>query len=112
MATSQGLYGKYRVFNSETGEELKSFFVLKPDTDPVAIAALQRYAELTPDKELENDLYKWVGKALFKIGDYAINDDYGVFISIRDKRSKDIINAQKDYRHATEEEIELYYLEV
>ncbi len=48
----------------------------------------------------------------FKIGDYAINDGYGVVLPIRDKRSKDIINAQEGYRHATEDEIEGYYMEV
>ncbi|MCJ7840530.1 hypothetical protein MUB24_06260 [Lederbergia sp. NSJ-179] len=56
----QGLYGKYRVLKSDTGEEINSFFVLKPDTDPVAIAALQRYAELTPNDQLSEELNCWL----------------------------------------------------
>lgn len=48
----------------------------------------------------------------FKIGDHAIHDDYKVVLPIRSKVEKEIINAQEGYRHATEKEIELHYLEV
>ncbi|MGG4267403.1 hypothetical protein [Peribacillus simplex] len=57
--TEQGLYDKYTVLNNETGEEVTGVFILKPETDPIAIAALQKYAELTTNKELENNLLVW-----------------------------------------------------
>lgn len=47
----------------------------------------------------------------FKIGDYAINDNYGVVIHLTDERSKTIINAQEGYRKATEVEIKKYHEE-
>lgn len=47
----------------------------------------------------------------FKIGDYAINDDYGVIFHLTDEHSKAVINAQEGYRKATEKEIEKYHEE-
>ncbi|MEN1969658.1 hypothetical protein WMZ97_16470 [Lentibacillus sp. N15] len=46
---------------------------------------------------------------MFKIGDYAINDNYGVVIHITNETHKQIINAQEGYRKATESEIKKYY---
>lgn len=46
---------------------------------------------------------------IFKIGDYAINDNYGVVLHIDNERHKAIINAQDGYRHATEQEIGKYH---
>lgn len=56
----KGLYDKYIVIENSTGEEVTEVFVLKPDTDPIAIAALQKYAELTSNKELESNLSVWI----------------------------------------------------
>lgn len=52
------------------------------------------------------------GMTQFKIGDHAIHDDYKVVLPIMNKVEKKIINAQEGYRLATEDEIELHYLEV
>jgi len=61
MADNRGLYDKYKILDGETGEEKQgTYFVLKPDTDPAAIAALQKYAEITTNEELAEHISCWI----------------------------------------------------
>ncbi len=55
-----GLYGKYVVRKLPFGSQLTDVFVLRPEKDPVALEALIRYAELTGNVYLHNDLWKWI----------------------------------------------------
>lgn len=48
---------------------------------------------------------------MFKLGDYAIDDGYGVVLHLTSDFHVQIINAQGSYRHATPEEIEGYHWE-
>lgn len=56
-----GLYNKYAVFRSKDGSLVTNCFVLRPDKDPAAVAALRAYAQATDDAKLAADIYKWVG---------------------------------------------------
>ena len=56
-----GLKRKYIVLKSDTGEAVESCFVLRPDRDPAAVAALRAYAEATENKTLADDIICWVG---------------------------------------------------
>lgn len=58
--SEKGLYKKYQVTKLSTGEEVEGVFILKPDSDPIAIAALLRYAELTDDELLSGHITDWV----------------------------------------------------
>ena len=58
---SQGLYEKYSVVNVKTGRAIKDCFVLRPDRDRAAAAALRAYAEVTENKALADDIIRWVG---------------------------------------------------
>lgn len=58
----KGLKAKYLVFKANTGERVDNCFVLRPDKDPAAIAALRAYAATTDNKILTEDIYNWVGK--------------------------------------------------
>ena len=53
-----GLYPKYRV--TRKGKPVDGFFLLRPATDPVALKALRRYAELTDSTYLRDDLWQWI----------------------------------------------------
>lgn len=53
-----GLYGKYAVF--EDGEPVEGCFVLEPESDPAALAAMKTYAQATDDHELAEDLEAWI----------------------------------------------------
>lgn len=53
-----GIYRKYRVFKD--GEPVEDCFVLKPPTDPAAIAALRTYAEETDNADLAADIEEWL----------------------------------------------------
>jgi hypothetical protein len=58
--TKYGLYNKYTVINKETGEETTDrLFILKPDKDPAARAALKAYAAATDNEKLAKDLIHW-----------------------------------------------------
>lgn len=57
-----GLKVKYRVFKVKNGEPVENCFVLRPDKDAAAVAALQAYCEATNNKILANDIFNWVGK--------------------------------------------------
>ena len=56
-----GLCVKYDVKKVETGETVNNCFVLRPDKDPAAVAALRTYARATPNKALADDIIAWVG---------------------------------------------------
>ncbi|MDL2293195.1 hypothetical protein LJC60_01030 [Ruminococcaceae bacterium OttesenSCG-928-D13] len=55
-----GLKVKYRVFKARNGEQVENCFVLRPDKDPAARAALRTYADVTLNDQLKYDLYSWV----------------------------------------------------
>lgn len=56
----RGLYSKYEI--AKNGEPLDgSCFVLRPDRDPAAVEALRAYAAATPNKDLAQDIVRWVG---------------------------------------------------
>jgi hypothetical protein len=42
------------------GAPLTDVFVLRPEKDPVALEALIRYAELTGNVFLHDDLWRWI----------------------------------------------------
>lgn len=56
-----GLYNKYAVFQNKDGSLVTNCFVLRPDKDLAAVAALRAYARATDDAKLAADIYKWVG---------------------------------------------------
>lgn len=56
----KGLKRKYIVFKADTGEAVENCFVLRPDIDSAARAALKAYAEATDNKQLSNDIINWV----------------------------------------------------
>lgn len=56
-----GLYNKYVVFRNKDGSLVTNCFVLRPDKDPAAVAALRAYAQATDDAKLAADIYKWIG---------------------------------------------------
>lgn len=54
----EGLYGKYEVYKD--GEPQDGCFVLKPESDPVALEALKAYATETDDHFLAAELSYWI----------------------------------------------------
>lgn len=54
----EGLYRKYRV--EKDGEPVEDCFVLKPEGDDAALAALKEYARQTDNHSLAADLTKWI----------------------------------------------------
>jgi len=58
VSSDTGLYGKYEV--TEDGSAVEDCFVLEPETDPAARAALATYAEQTDDEDLQRDLQAWL----------------------------------------------------
>ncbi|NPV09308.1 MAG: hypothetical protein HPY83_15285 [Anaerolineae bacterium] len=65
MGEPKGLYDKYRVRKTDTGEELEGdYFVLRPGRDPAARKALAAYAEaVRPTNEvLARDLDEWLSR--------------------------------------------------
>ena len=73
----EGLYDKYKVIKNSTKEEVAGAFVLLPESDPIAIAALKTYAELTDNVELANNIECWletlemIGKEMPPVCDYC-----------------------------------------
>lgn len=55
-----GLYPKFEVKSTNTGEIVGDCFVLRPDRDPAAIEAILAYAQATENKQLQEDLIEWV----------------------------------------------------
>lgn len=59
----RGLYGKYRLYKADTGEEITDpVFILRPDHDPVARLALRLYASRTSDILLTHHLSDWLDR--------------------------------------------------
>lgn len=55
-----GLKRKYVVLKSDNGECVENCFVLRPDKDQAAIAALNEYASATENQVLAADIRKWL----------------------------------------------------
>lgn len=55
-----GLYSKYFVIKTETGEIVQDCFVLRPQKDKAAVAALLLYAKETENQELSADIRGWL----------------------------------------------------
>ena len=55
-----GLKVKYIVRKVDTGELVDECFVLRPQKDEAAIAALYAYAKATENKVLAYDICKWL----------------------------------------------------
>ena len=56
-----GLKRKYIVLKADTGKCVDNCFVLRPDKDAAAVAALRAYAEATDNETLATDIINWVG---------------------------------------------------
>lgn len=65
----KGLYVKYIVRKIDTGEIVDGCFVLRPDRDPAARAALVAYAKTTENKKLADDIFAWLEEIKKKGGD-------------------------------------------
>ena len=61
-ATGEGLRCKYIVRKADTGEGVDGCFVLRPDRDRAAVAALRAYASATDNDVLATDILNWVGQ--------------------------------------------------
>lgn len=55
---TKGLYQKYRV--TKDGEAVTNCFVLEPESDEAARAAIRAYVDETDDEELAADLSEWM----------------------------------------------------
>jgi len=60
MDEKRGLYSKFIVSKGMSEALLTDVFVLRPEKDPAALAALGKYAETTNNKKLAYDLYDWI----------------------------------------------------
>ena len=56
----KGLYSKYEVRKRSDGTPVNDCFVLRPDRDDAAIAAMLAYADATSDSQLAKELREWV----------------------------------------------------
>lgn len=56
----KGLYSKYEVRKRSDGTLVNNCFVLRPDRDDAAIAAMLAYADATSDSRLAKELREWV----------------------------------------------------
>ena len=59
---NNGLKVKYNVSKVEDGSIVHNCFVLRPDKDSAAIAALRAYADATDNRQLAGDILDWVGE--------------------------------------------------
>lgn len=64
-----GLKRKYVVLKSDTGEIVENCFVLRPDKDKAAIAALLAYADATDNQVLAKDIRAWISTILAEEGE-------------------------------------------
>ena len=66
LPDQKGLYSKFVVYENDArglgglGMEVTDCFVLRPEQDASALAALMHYAALTPNEELAADLEAWI----------------------------------------------------
>lgn len=58
--TERGLYGKYRVYKTDSDEEVKTALFVLDERDPVALYALIEYAMKTPDTNLARNIYNQI----------------------------------------------------
>ena len=58
----KGLVVKYNVYKAKDGTAVYDCFVLRPDKDPAARAALKTYAGATKNKTLQKDINEWLEK--------------------------------------------------
>lgn len=56
----EGLKVKYLVRKVSNGELIDGCFVLRPNKDKAAVAALHAYADATENKVLAHDIRKWL----------------------------------------------------
>ncbi|MBM7592277.1 hypothetical protein [Brevibacillus fulvus] len=63
---NKGLYVKYEVRKKENGELVDGCFVLRPDKDGAALAALRKYAEATSNKQLSEDINNWLDSIIYE----------------------------------------------
>ena len=56
----KGLYSRYEVRKRSDGTPVNNCFVLRPDRDDAAIAAMLAYADATSDSQLAKELREWV----------------------------------------------------
>lgn len=56
----EGLKVKYRVYKARNNEAVNGCFVLRPEKDPAALAALEAYASATINEQLSNDIRLWI----------------------------------------------------
>lgn len=59
-----GLKRKYVVLKSDSGETVENCFVLRPDKDKAAIAALLAYADATKNQVLAADIRQWISTVI------------------------------------------------
>ncbi|MFV0353478.1 MAG: hypothetical protein ACK5JF_14425 [Oscillospiraceae bacterium] len=59
---NDGLKLKYTVSKIEDGSIVENCFVLRPDKDPAAKAAMYAYAIATTNKVLSEDIKKWMAE--------------------------------------------------
>jgi len=55
-----GLKVKYRVFRAKDGTPVENCFVLQPEKDDAALAALSAYAGHTENETLKADIFSWI----------------------------------------------------
>ena len=91
----EGLKVKYRVYKAKDNTPVENCFVLRPEKDLAAVAALTAYAHATDNKQLAEDILNWITpdervKVLScKVGDtvYAIhnipNSDKKVMVEVQ-----------------------------
>ncbi|MNP16836.1 hypothetical protein D3C76_1092440 [compost metagenome] len=60
MRDEQGLYVKYHVTKMSDGTPVGDCFVLRPDKDPAARAAIQAYAWSITNRQLSGELLNWL----------------------------------------------------
>ncbi len=68
----EGLKIKYIVRKVEDGSLVNKCFVLRPDKDEAARKALLAYADATDNKQLAEDIRKWIDDINYNIS--AINE--------------------------------------
>lgn len=87
----EGLKLKYNVYKIEDGSVVNDCFVLRPQKDKAARAALLEYAKSTDNPALAEDIRKWIDSIRkeeqveeIHIGDEVIDDDNRKAIAVRD----------------------------
>ncbi|WP_019123615.1 hypothetical protein [Brevibacillus massiliensis] len=107
---NKGLYVKYEVRKKENGELVDGCFVLRPDKDGAALAALRKYAEATSNKQLSEDINNWldsiVNERTKDLKAFAIGPDRYEVVVGYDKES--VIAWYKQYTGISEEEFAEY----